>query len=235
MATKFIDLTGKKFGKLTVLNRVGTKGSRWLCKCECGRTKEVNGQNLRTGHTKGCGHCLKQHDLTGQRFGRQVAVKKAYITDKGTTYYECLCDCGNINIVPSSALIGGKSKSCGCLRNDVNRVLMAKTTYKHGHSGERLFSVWRSMKSRIYSPKSKAYKNYGGRGIKMCDEWTNSYEAFKEWAMANGYNPQAKRGDCTIDRIDVNGNYEPSNCRWVDLKVQANNKRSTHGTEIFSN
>ena len=81
------------------------------------------------------------------------------------------------------------------------------------------------MKERCYSPKHNRFKDYGGRGIKICEEWRNNYAAFREWAMANGYDPEAPRGACTIDRIDINGNYCPENCRWVDNKTQCDNKR----------
>ena len=96
-------------------------------------------------------------------------------------------------------------------------------------SKSRLYKAWIGMKSRCYNRNSDGYSNYGGRGIKICDEWIgeNGYENFSEWAYANGYDENAKRGECTIDRIDVNGNYEPSNCRYADSKMQATNKRNS--------
>lgn len=95
--------------------------------------------------------------------------------------------------------------------------------YKHGGTGTRLHKVWTMMKQRCSNPNIVEYHRYGGRGIKVCDEWL-SFVNFRDWAMANGYDPEAPRGECTLDRIDNDGNYEPSNCRWIDLKEQMANR-----------
>lgn len=95
----------------------------------------------------------------------------------------------------------------------------------HGKSGTRLYRIWKSMRIRCNCPTSPPYKNYGGRGIRICDEW-NDFENFYEWAYANGYDETAEYMQCTLDRIDVNGNYEPNNCRFANWKVQSSNKRS---------
>lgn len=161
---KFIDLTGKKFGHLTVLFRAKNKGTAtmWHCKCDCGNEVDVSGGHLKDGHTASCG-CLKDY--------------------KGV--------------------------------NNPN--------YKHGMSHKRLHTIWGNMKQRCYNPSNPKYPSYGARGIRLCDDWFNNSGAFINWALDNGYNDTL-----SIDRIDVNGNYEPSNCRWVTNKEQAVNKTNNH-------
>ena len=166
-------------------------------------------------------------DITGQRFGRLVVIERKGTTQFGQSKWLCLCDCGNTTIANSSNLRSGNKKSCGCLRKS-NCVKMGKARKKE-HRDSKLFVVWRSMKQRCLNPKSKAYVHYGGRGITVCDEWKNSYEVFYKWAMANGYDENAPRGQCTIDRIDNDKGYSPDNCRWTTMVVQNNNQRSKKG------
>lgn len=99
-------------------------------------------------------------------------------------------------------------------------------TIKHGKTNTRLFVVWSDMKARCFNAKNKNYKNYCGRGITICDEWVKDFKTFYDWAIANGYDENAPRGKCTLDRINVNGNYCPENCRWTDSKIQSNNRRN---------
>lgn len=164
---------------------------------------------------------MKLCNLTGQRFGRLVVVRRSDRGYRGGTIWECRCDCGAVTHVYANHLKSGVTQSCGCLA----RELSISSKQRHCETGSRLYRVWACMKTRCYTPSNTSYERYGGRGIGVCDEWRNSYEAFRDWAYANGYNPEAKRGECTIDRIDVNGDYSPDNCRWVSNSVQQRNKR----------
>ena len=163
-------------------------------------------------------------DLTGQRFGRLTAVAP---TDKRTcgknVVWECKCDCGNTVYVGSGSLRIGETRSCGCWRKEKTSNL----NRTHSGKNERLYGVWMAMRRRCYDPSLKGYQDYGGRGIEVCIEWRSDFSAFRKWALSSGYDPNAPLGDCTLERINVDGNYEPFNCKWITIKEQSLNKRNS--------
>lgn len=160
-------------------------------------------------------------DLTGQRFGRLTVLYRApgkpRSNGKYRTMWHCRCDCGNELDINGDSLKKGVSQSCGCYRKEVNRERLAT----HGQTDTRLYGIWLAMKRRCDLPTVHAYKDYGGRGISVCQEWQENFEAFYEWSYNHGY-----AENLSIDRIDNDGNYEPSNCQWVDNVAQANNRRT---------
>lgn len=153
----------------------------------------------------------KFKDLTGEKFGNLTVLRRLNYCQTGHTYlWECKCDCGKITIVRGGNLRTGHTISCGC----------KKGLIKHNKWDTRLYHIYNNMKQRCNNPKNVWYKNYGARGIKICDSWQNDFMSFYNWSINNGYSDEL-----SIDRIDVNGNYEPNNCRWVTKLVQQNNMR----------
>lgn len=162
----------------------------------------------------------KALDLTGKRFYKLTVIcKDDSMYDGKHVFWKCICDCGNEIIVRKDSLISGHSKSCSCYLQERYKDGHLKT---HGMKNTRLYAIWLGMKQRCYNKNASKYKNYGGRGVTVCDEWVNDFENFYLWSINNGYEKRL-----TIDRISVNGNYCPENCRWATFEIQNYNKRTT--------
>lgn len=155
-------------------------------------------------------------DLTGQKFGHLEVLSITTERKHGKVVWLCKCDCGNFHKVISCNLKSGGTISCGC----ANKMKFPKINYKHGKHKSRIYNIYICMKERCYNPNATSYKDYGGRGIVVCHEWLDDFTNFYNWAISNGYNDTL-----SIDRINVNGNYEPSNCKWSTSLEQNNNTR----------
>lgn len=154
---------------------------------------------------------LRKRVKPGDKFGLLYVLGRDKHRERN---WLCLCDCGTVVARSTEELKSGEHHSCGYCRRGFNN-----------GSSDRLYSVWRGMKDRCYNKRNKNYSAYGGRGIRICPEWLLSYQEFRNWALDNGYDEEADRGEHTIDRIDVNGDYEPNNCRWIDINMQQKNTR----------
>lgn len=225
---RLIDLTGKKYGRWTVVEKHGknTRDIIWKCICDCGKIGYITGGSLRSGNSMSCG-CLARElaserqkgkpsknpkeiiDLKGKRFGKLIVLEMQEHIVGEDVKWKCKCDCGNEIVTKGAYLRSGKKTHCGC-----DKPFSYRLTYP------RLHCIWSGMKNRCNSSNYDRYKDYGGRGITVCPEWQESFEVFCKWALENGY-----ADNLTLDRIDVNGNYEPSNCRWITMFDQMGNMR----------
>lgn len=234
--SKLVDLTGRRFGRLLVIGIYdrGKGGSiRWKCQCDCGNIIPVFKNTLLkdNGTIKSCG-CVYADELR-----KEIGKRKDHLEIVGVKQYgrKCRvvvkCDCGTVREMTLSQFNNPDKHSCGCVG-----VLkgIESPYYKHGMSRTRIYIIYRDMYNRCYNKEDISYPNYGAKGIKIFDEWLGEMGAknFADWAYANGYNKNAKRGECTIDRIEPSGDYCPENCRWADYQTQANNKGNNRYFEI---
>lgn len=221
------DLTGCRFGKLVVLgyDHSEKKKRYWKCQCDCGNTSVVPTAQLKYGNTSscGCGKVPEIIDLTGKRFGRLTVIRKLDHNPGEDIKWECVCDCGNRKSISGHSLKKGNTLSCGCLQREAaSMVVLSRADPAGPRHKSRLYKVWKGMRARCNNPNHSSYPTYGGKGIRVCQEWED-YSVFRSWALESGYDENAPYMSCTLDRIDRNGNYSPDNCRWVDSKTQSRN------------
>ncbi len=220
-------MIGQTFNRLTVLSvpyRLKNGVAMWECRCSCGNVKILQSGNVKRGDTQSCG-CLrrevKRKDITGQRFGRLLVESIAGSTARKQLLWNCRCDCGVQKIISGNSLRMGKTVSCGCFRREI----LSTSGIKHGGSSLRAFRAWQEMLRRCRDPNRPAYKDYGGRGIDIATRWLD----FTEFLADMGECPPG----LTLERKNVNGNYEHGNCEWATKKAQSRNTRRTIYVEAF--
>lgn len=227
------DFLGSTFANFTVIDQA-PDSSNFLFRCKCGKIISEEPNRIISGHKKSCGFCgFSTHpnyssadvrnELLSKRFSLLTIVGFKRSSNRWVAI--CQCDCGNTRLALPHELKSGKVKSCGCLRQRAAfhaRNVLSETFNYHsdGRSKHPLYGTWNCMISRCENPNAAAYKHYGGRGISVCKEWHDFWE-FVKWSDSCGGRPQGY----TLDRINNNGNYEPSNCRWADKSTQSNNTR----------
>lgn len=163
----------------------------------------------------------KQIDIAGKRYGLLVPLYRVENDKYGRSAWMCKCDCGTKKVISANDMRSGKTRSCGCLEKYNRSIFGTRSKRTHQMKNTRIYHIWQGAKNRVFNQNDKHWPDYGGRGITMCKEWATSFECFRDWAFANGYSE-----NLTIDRIDVNGDYCPENCRWVTKADQQRNKRN---------
>lgn len=221
------DITGMRFGYVIVIKETdpivrnnGNIERRWLCRCDCGNQVIINRSTLKEGTSTSCGCKTKPIEIKpGDRFNKLLILKQVENVREKTGHkrraFLCRCDCGNIVIIKGHDFNKNRI-SCGhCGKNK------SKEKTKKDIKVDKLYRIWYGMKKRCEDPQNHAFHYYGGKGVRICNEWKgdNGYDNFKTWAMNNGYSDKL-----SIDRINPNGDYSPDNCRWADSKTQMRNR-----------
>ncbi len=181
-------------------------------------------------------------DLTGQRFNR-LTVRSYFGKSKhNCSLWLCDCDCGGTNVVRTADLRSGHTKSCGCLFIETSIAKLPEDVsgnknpnYRHGGADSRLYHVWCDIKGRCDNPKRENYARYGGKGIKMCREWAESFQAFKEWALENGFREESTGKEMSIDRKDSNKDYCPENCQWISIGDNVRRRNFEYWESVHAN
>lgn len=224
---------GNKYNMLECIKYTGSdnRGKKFLFKCDCGNKVEYTGTYVKNNRYKSCGcrkyNKNKDEDILKTKFNRLRPIERVDNIKRGKAFL-CKCVCGNTTIVPLVSLKNNRVKSCGCLNSEIQSKFMKEYNNKHGKSNTAEYGVWKGMRERCNNPKHKQYKDYGGRGIKVCERW-NDFSVFLE---DMGEKPTKKH---QIDRTNNDGNYEPNNCRWVTPSENALNKRFSIGKSGHKN
>lgn len=223
MGRKSLVESGQRYARLLVIQKIAVK--RWQCKCDCGKVVTRGSVALLHGDTLSCG-CHRSEaqitlDLIGQRFERLLVLIEMPRKNPRVRRWLCLCDCGELKIANQADLRNGNTRSCGCLQQEHRSMVSRFSRRTHSRSRHPLFVTWRNMMDRCYKSQHADFKNYGGRGITVCERW----HQIENYIADMGEKPYPK---ATVERKDNNGNYCPDNCTWADRTTQCRNRRNTY-------